>query len=459
MPYPVNPLNSLTSSFNLRPSLYRAPARGFWKTHRSLGQATTLASACTFDSFCWATSRCHPWHWTAGDGEWVEERAVDFVSWGLLRLVLSLASVCVTPYGPQIAMAGTQTREPEPQGATGDSRGKSNSGAPYGPQITMAGTQTREPALEGGQPATAATRATAQPLISPKSPWQGHAQESRRPKWGNRRQRRGKSNIYGPQITMAGTRATEPAPQVGQPVTQPRQEQQRSHLWTPNQHGRDMRKRAGGRRAQPATAAATATGEPLMDHKSQWQGLAQESRYWMCDVGCVMSGVRCWVCDVECVILSVWCRVCDVGCGMLSVWCRVCDIKCVMLGVWCWVCDVGCVILSVWCWVCDVGCVMLGVWYWVCYFKCVMLSVWCWVRDIDMCDIGCVMLSVWCWVCDIGCVMLGVWCWVCDVECVMLSVWYWVCDVECVMLGVWCWVCVVGCVWCCSQPSVFYPNA
>ena len=67
------------------------------------------------------------------------------------------------PHGSQIAMAGTQTREPAPQGvnskrpesrrpkrATGDSRGKSNSRAFYGPQIAMAGTQTREPAPQGG---------------------------------------------------------------------------------------------------------------------------------------------------------------------------------------------------------------------------------------------------------------------------------------------------------------------
>ena len=270
---------------------------------------------------------------------------------------------------------GHKQESRRPKGATGDSRGKNNSRPSYGLQITMAGTQTREPPPEGGnrrqprqeqqlsplwtanhngrdtnkraaarrgqpakgaarataeplvdcksqwqghkqesrgnrrkarqeqqpsplwtanhngrdtskraaarrgQPAKGAARATAKPLMGCKSQWQGHKQESRRPK-GATGERRGKSNSrapYGLQITMAGTQTREPPPEGGN-RRKARQEQQPSPLWTANHNGRDTNKRAAARRGQPATAAARATAEPLMDCKSQWQGHKQESR-------------------------------------------------------------------------------------------------------------------------------------------------------------------------------------
>ena len=76
---------------------------------------------------------------------------------------------------------GHKQESRRPKGATGDSRGKSNSRAP----------------------------------IERKSQWQGHKQESRRPK-GATGDGHGKSNgraPYGLQITMAGTQTREPPPE------------------------------------------------------------------------------------------------------------------------------------------------------------------------------------------------------------------------------------------------------
>ena len=64
------------------------------------------------------------------------------------------------------------------------------------------------------QPATAAARTTAEPLMDGKSQWQGHRKESRRTKVSTGDSRGGKNNSrapYGLQITMAETRKGEPA--------------------------------------------------------------------------------------------------------------------------------------------------------------------------------------------------------------------------------------------------------
>ena len=58
-----------------------------------------------------------------------------------------------------------------PKGATGDGRGKSNSGAPYGLQMTMAETQTREPAPQGGNRRQPRQEQHTEPLMDCKLQW------------------------------------------------------------------------------------------------------------------------------------------------------------------------------------------------------------------------------------------------------------------------------------------------
>ena len=103
-------------------------------------------------------------------------------------------------------------------------------------QITMAGTHRREPAAKGSTVASA----TAEPPIDCKSQWQGHINESRRPK-----------------ASTAASAAAEPSIDCKshwQEPTPSRLALQQSLLKTPNHNGRDTQTRAGGRRGPPRQA-------------------------------------------------------------------------------------------------------------------------------------------------------------------------------------------------------------
>ena len=115
-------------------------------------------------------------------------------------------------YRVQITMAGTHTREPPPEGVN---RGKSNSKALYRVQITMAG--TREPPPK----AVNRDKSNSKTSIECKSQWQGHTQESRRPK-----------------ASMAASATAEPP----------------SKPETANHNGRDTHKRTAARRRQSRQA-------------------------------------------------------------------------------------------------------------------------------------------------------------------------------------------------------------
>ena len=270
------------------------------------------------------------------------------------------------PFGRQITMAGTQkgeaategvnqrqprleqqqsplwtanhneqghTKESQrPKASTGDSHGKQQQSP-----LWTANHNGRDTERRAGdrrrQPATAAARTTAEPLMDCKSQWQGHRKETRRPqasigdshrnsrdtrrRASDRRRQpataaasakastgdsRGKNNSrapFGRQITMAGTQKGEAATE-GVNRRQARLEQQQSPLWTANHNGQGHTKETRrpkrpylpvrssiSKRQQLklhcllsglATAAARTTAEPLMDCKSQWQRHAKESR-------------------------------------------------------------------------------------------------------------------------------------------------------------------------------------
>ena len=109
--------------------------------------------------------------------------------------------------------------------------------------------------------------------------WQRHAQKSRPPSATDGGSR-GKGNSRAPyraQITMAETRAEEPATQRDR-CGQPRQGQQQGPLWSANYNGRDTRRRAGDPARQTRSAAARATAGPPIERKLQWQRHAQKSR-------------------------------------------------------------------------------------------------------------------------------------------------------------------------------------